>query len=55
LESLEGGSLVSPKLAFGEFLKLTAEGLNCFEDCVPGVMAVLALLYPLAKLNALWN
>jgi len=53
LESLEGGNLVSPRLAFGEFLKLAAVGLNCFEDCVPGVMPVLALLCPLAKLNAL--
>lgn len=52
-ESLEGGSLVSPRLAFGEFLKLAAEGLNCLEDCVPGVMPVLALLCPLAKLKAL--
>jgi hypothetical protein len=31
-ESLRGGLFVSPRLALGEFLKLVAEGLNCFED-----------------------
>ena len=41
------GCLVYPRLAFGEFLKLLAEGLkNCLEDCVPVVIPVVFFVWP---------
>jgi hypothetical protein len=52
LLSRGGGLLVSPKLALGEFLQLAAEGLNCFEDCVPETEPVLVLLCAMPKLSA---